>query len=90
VKLSDYTPARVGLGIAGDSLPTAALLDFRLAHARARDAVHLPLDTPALSDEIRAIGLTPILVRSAAANREEYLRRPDKGRQLSENDARIF
>ncbi len=90
MKLSDYTRARVGLGVAGDSLPTTALLDFRLAHARARDAVYLPLDTAALGDEIRACGLTAVFVRSAAANREEYLRRPDKGRRLSEEHARIL
>jgi len=88
MKLKDYTPARVGLGIAGDSLPTAALLDFRLAHARARDAVHLPLDTVTLADEMRAAGFTPVFLRSSAANRDEYLRRPDKGRRLNEEDAR--
>jgi ethanolamine ammonia-lyase small subunit len=89
MRLSDYTPARVGLGITGESLPTAALLNFRLAHARARDAVHFPLDAGALTEDLLAEGLTPILLHSAAANREEYLRRPDKGRQLSEASARV-
>jgi ethanolamine ammonia-lyase small subunit len=88
-KLSDYTTARVGLGITGESLPTAALLDFRLAHARARDAVHFPLDAGALIAEVQACGLTPMLLHSAAANRDEYLRRPDKGRCLGEASARF-
>ncbi len=91
MKLSDYTTARVSLGITGDSLPTKALLDFRLAHARARDAVHFPLDTGALRDELEALNLRTIDLRSAAGNREEYLRRPDLGRRLhaeSENALR--
>jgi ethanolamine ammonia-lyase small subunit len=86
-KLSDYTSARVGLGITGESLPTEALLDFRLAHARARDAVHFPLDSVGLVNELLACNLTPIVLRSAAADRIEYLRRPDKGRLLSESSA---
>jgi ethanolamine ammonia-lyase small subunit len=87
MKLSDYTPARVGLGIAGESLPTKALLDFRLAQARARDAVHFPLDAAGLSEEMRACGWTPVVLRSSASNRAEYLRRPDKGRRLSDASA---
>lgn len=82
-KLSDYTPARVGLGITGESLPTTALLDFRLAHAKARDAVLFPLDIAALTSELAAAHLPSRTLHSAAANRNEYLRRPDYGRRLN-------
>lgn len=68
------TSARIGLGRTGDALPLDAVLDFQLAHARARDAVHTPLDTAALG--------FPVLV-SAAPDRATYLRRPDRGRTLA-------
>lgn len=76
-RLRDFTPARVGLGRAGDSLRTRDLLEFQLAHARARDAVHAQLDPGSLP-------LAGIRVRSAATDHTEYLRRPDLGRRLSE------
>jgi ethanolamine ammonia-lyase small subunit len=72
------TKARIGLGRTGDALPIRDVLDFQLAHARARDAVHTPLDTPALT---RALP-SAIVVRSRAPDRTTYLRRPDLGRQL--------
>ncbi|MDQ1473399.1 MAG: ethanolamine ammonia-lyase small subunit [Bryobacterales bacterium] len=56
------------------------MLDFQLAHARARDAVHYPLDSGAL---VRELG-GGIVLKSAARDRAEYLRRPDLGRQLSD------
>lgn len=80
--LRRFTDARIALGRAGASLPTAPLLAFTLAHAQARDAVHAPLDTEALMREIESRALASIEVHSAAQSREQYLRRPDLGRML--------
>jgi ethanolamine ammonia-lyase small subunit len=77
IDLTAFTVARVGLGRAGNSLPTAELLRFQLDHARARDAVYAELDPGELPGP-------RVLVRSAARDRGVYLRRPDLGRVLSE------
>ncbi|MFE3960613.1 ethanolamine ammonia-lyase subunit EutC [Nocardia sp. NPDC059091] len=80
------TQARIGLGRTGDTLSTAEVLEFRAAHAAARDAVHSPLDIAALAAEVTRLGLgEPVHVRSRASDRSEYLRRPDLGR-LPETD----
>jgi len=78
------TSARIGLARTGASVATAPLLEFRLAHARARDAVHAELDMPRLVADLAAIGWDGELhiVGSAVANRTEYLLRPDLGRIL--------
>lgn len=83
-RLRDHTPARVGLGRTGTSLPTQALLEFQLAHAKARDAVHLPLAVNSLAVELKQKGLESIPLRSEARDRNEYLRRPDLGRRLDD------
>ncbi len=88
VALRELTPARVALGRAGASLPTRALLDFTLDHARARDAVHAAFDPAALIAGLEELGLATIEVSSRAADRAEYLRRPDLGRRLDESSAR--
>jgi len=75
------TQSRIGLGRAGNALPTARVLEFNLAHAAARDAVHDPLDVQAFMGKIAAVGIgAPAVVASRAAGRGEYLRRPDLGR----------
>ena len=83
--LRRFTNARIALGRAGSSLPTAPLLAFELAHAQARDAVHQPLDTDALRRAIEAAGFPTLGVQSAAPDRQHYLRRPDLGRTLSDD-----
>jgi len=88
--LRQFTQARIALGRAGNSLPTAPLLAFNLAHAQARDAVHHPLDAQALHDALRAQGFESIDVHSAAPDREHYLRRPDLGRRLSDESHRAL
>jgi ethanolamine ammonia-lyase small subunit len=82
--LRQFTNARIALGRAGNSLPTAPLLAFSLSHAQARDAVHHPLDTDVLHEQLRAQNFKTLDVHSAAPDREHYLRRPDLGRRLSE------
>ena len=80
--LRDLTPARVGLGRTGAGMPTRALLEFTLDHARARDAVHAAFDVAAMISGLNGLGLEAFEVASRAASREEYLRRPDLGRTL--------
>ncbi|WP_305821504.1 ethanolamine ammonia-lyase subunit EutC [Massilia brevitalea] len=83
--LRRFTAARIGLGHSGTSQPTRAQLDFQLGHARARDAVHQALDTMELSAALAQAwpaAPCPLLLHSAAADRNMYLQRPDLGRQL--------
>jgi ethanolamine ammonia-lyase small subunit len=82
-QLRSLTSARIALGHAGTSLPTAAQLDFQFAHAQARDAVHLPFDHAALSEQLAARQRETLTVHSSASDRNVYLQRPDLGRRLS-------
>ena len=86
-QLRNHTPARIALGRAGGSLPTAELLAFAADHADARDAVYSTLDVQALADSLSGLDLPILSLRSRAADREEYLKRPDLGRRLDEHGA---
>jgi ethanolamine ammonia-lyase small subunit len=82
--LRSSTSARIALGRAGGSLPTQAWLDFKSAHAAARDAVHCAFDAEQLATEIASLGFEVTIVDSAAAERRTFLLRPDLGRRLDE------
>lgn len=84
-QLKKFTRARIALGRVGSSLPTREVLDFGLAHAMARDAVHLALDVAALATDIQAQGFSTIQVHSLAPDRANYLLRPDWGRRLNDH-----
>jgi len=85
--LRRFTPARIALGRSGASLPTAEILRFGLAHAQARDAVHLALDVAALDAVLRPRHGESVVVHSLAPDRATYLLRPDLGRRLDEASA---
>lgn len=89
--LRRLTDARIALGRCGVSQPTAPQLAFQLAHARARDAVHLELDGAALARTLRAeLGLDSVQLHSGAGNRHVYLQRPDLGRTLAEPSRQLL
>jgi ethanolamine ammonia-lyase small subunit len=80
--LRQFTAARIALGRAGVSQPTAAHLAFQLAHAQARDAVHLPLAVPGVVASVQGLGCQTLTLHSQATDRATYLQRPDLGRRL--------
>ena len=86
--LRQFTDARIALGRAGVSLPTNAHLAFQLAHAKARDAVHLALDVAGLGQALHASqgpqAAAPLMLHTACTDRTHYLQRPDLGRQLDQ------
>ena len=83
--LRRLTAARIGLKRSGASLSTVPSLEFQLAHARARDAVHAEFDQQRLAADLVAElgGFDVLALASAAADKQTYLMRPDLGRTLS-------
>jgi ethanolamine ammonia-lyase small subunit len=91
-KVRAQTPARLLAGRSGAAYRTATQLELRQAHAAARDAVRAELnlftDTGLNCDRdlddqfVRKWNLFEVC--SQAASKDEYLLRPDLGRQLNE------
>ena len=67
--LKKYTNARIALGRSGNSLPTAKVLEFRMAHALAKDAISTELDTLNLVEDAKTISFDSILVDSQISKR---------------------
>lgn len=91
-QLRQFTAARIGIGRAGVSIPTRESLEFQLAHAQARDAVHTELDVEGLQQDLLSLQKNfpsfnhnpPLLLQSQAVDRMSYLQRPDLGRKLDD------
>lgn len=88
--LRRFTSARIGLGRAGGSIPTRELLDFQLAHAKARDAVNHAFDIPAFRKELDAREISSLALASAAGDRHTYIQRPDLGCVLDEKSKTLL
>lgn len=85
--LASHTEAPIAMGRAGGSLRTESLLDFRLAHSRAVDAVHAPFEPSTLEHALRAAGLGTERLSTQVTDRGTYLLRPDLGRILEPRSA---
>ncbi|GGH20183.1 ethanolamine ammonia-lyase subunit EutC [Mucilaginibacter phyllosphaerae] len=79
--LKEFTAARIAIGATGNSIPTRQSLEFKLAHAHARDAVYSIMDTERLEDELAQFHRPVLQLHSMADNRARYLQRPDLGRK---------
>lgn len=88
--LRQFTQARIAQGRAGCALPTQALLDFQLAHAAARDAVHEPWQIELCQTALQDLGMEVLTLATPIESRVHYLQRPDKGRTLNENSCTLL
>lgn len=79
------TPARLLAGRAGAAYRTETQLELREAHASARDAVRAELDCEAMLGKSFLEKWKLFEVSTRAQSKEEYLLRPDRGRQFHES-----
>jgi ethanolamine ammonia-lyase small subunit len=90
IALKEFTAARIAIGRTGNSIPLKYSLEFKLAHAHARDAVYSVLDVDRLSSGLSVFNLPVLHLHSQAQTRHKFLKRPDLGRQLDENSATLL
>lgn len=81
--LKQFTAARIALGSTGVAIPLKEVLQFRLAHAHARDAVFSQLNEELLLQELAQFKLDSCSLHSNAKDRNDYLQQPNFGRQLN-------
>lgn len=84
VDLMAATPFRIGVGRSGPRPRTSAMLLFQADHGVTQDALMREVDSALLDD----MGL--FSVESCARDRQEYLKRPDLGRKLTEASREIL
>jgi ethanolamine ammonia-lyase small subunit len=88
--LKTFTNARIALGSTGNAIPLDEVLQFRFAHAKAKDAIDSELDIDALKEEIESWDFPVWVVKSQVSYRNEYLQRPDLGRKLDDSSEKLL
>jgi len=78
------TPARIGVGCAGDRPLTETVIRFRADHAAAVDSVFSEVDEKLLDD------LKLVKLNSKVRNKDEHITRPDYGRELNEESIKLL
>ncbi|WPU91063.1 ethanolamine ammonia-lyase subunit EutC [Mucilaginibacter sabulilitoris] len=88
--LQEFTPARIAIGRVGTSIPLKQSLEFKLAHAHARDAVYSELDINSLTAGLEPFDLPVLHLYSRVIDRRQYLQRPDLGRKLNDDSVELL
>lgn len=86
--LKQFTNARIAIGRAGGSLSSAEQLKLFQAHAMARDAVHAEMHSDQLRHDVSFWQQDIINLKTTAADREQFLLRPDWGKKLKAESAK--
>jgi ethanolamine ammonia-lyase small subunit len=84
-ELINSTTSRIGVGRAGPRYKTASLLLFQGDHAVTQDALYRDVDSKLLEE----FGLFTVQT-NITGGKEQFLLRPDLGRQLNEDAKRII
>ncbi|MFX3624385.1 MAG: ethanolamine ammonia-lyase subunit EutC [Ectobacillus sp.] len=84
LKIKEKTPARIGVWRAGPRYKTITSLRFRADHAAAQDAVFSYVDEELIKKH------NFISIGTLCKDKDEYLTRPDLGRQFSEETVRLM
>jgi ethanolamine ammonia-lyase small subunit len=84
LKMKSYTPARLGVGRTGTRYLTPSTLRFRADHAAAQDAVFSDVS----EELVKEMGF--IATKTICTSKDEYLTRPDYGRQFDEENCEII
>lgn len=79
-----FSPARLGVGRAGTRYMTSSTLRFRADHAAAQDAVFSDVS----EDLVKEMNF--ISTKTICNSKDEYLTRPDYGRQFDEENSEII
>lgn len=82
--IRNFTNARIAIGRAGGSQRTESILDFRLSHAMAKDAVNSKFDTEGIKAGLNTLGLEYETLDTCISDKSSYLMNPDLGRILND------